>query len=110
MQESATSTTTTTVEPPPLVSAAQLPASDQLRARVTELRRLAESIEAVSAMSLAGDEHTIGWSGPRADLCDRMLARSVHQLHEAVEDLRESALSLSEHADRLDLEHRTCVA
>ena len=108
MQESATATAA--VEPPPLVSAAQLPTSHELRARVTELRRLAESIEAASAMGLAGDARPIGWSGPRAELCDRMLARSVHQLHEAVEDLRESALSLSEQADRLDLEHRTCVA
>lgn len=61
-------------------------------------------------MALIGDERAIGWGGPRAELCERMLARSLHQLHEAVEDLRESALSLSDQADRLDLEHRTCVA
>ncbi len=86
------------------------PESQEMRARVVELRRLAESIESSLVMVLVDGEGLDGWGGLRASLCERMLVRNLHQLHSAVEELRESALSLSEQADQLDLEHQTCVA
>jgi len=46
------------------------------------------------------------WNTNRARLCDRMLSRNLHQLHQAADDLRESALGFSRRADELDITHR----
>jgi len=73
-----------------------------LRQRAATLRDLAGSIERsiVMTLELAGDET---WSTPRARLCEAMLARNLHQLHRAADDLRDTAFRM--HARAGELEH-----
>lgn len=99
--------------PSPLSPAPERPRQPDpsaLRRRADELRHLAGSIERSLVMALAdaGDADT--WNTNRTRLCDRMLARSLHQLHEAADDLREAALGFCDRADELDRAHRPCVA
>ena len=49
---------------------------------------------------LAGDDT---WSSPRARLCEAMLARNLHQLHRAADDLRDTAFRMQARAGELDL-------
>ncbi len=51
-----------------------------------------------------------GWDTNRARLCDRMLHRNLHQLHQAADELREAALVCCHRADELEGRHRTQVA
>jgi hypothetical protein len=78
-----------------------------LRQRAATLRQLAGSIERSIVMSLeelSGDQT---WSSPRARLCEAMLARNLHQLHRAADDLRDTAFRLQARAGELDLSLRT---
>ena len=71
---------------------------------------LARSIERSLVMVLADAGDTPTWGTDRARLCDRMLSCNLHQLHQAADDLRESALSCCQRADELDLTRRVDVA
>jgi hypothetical protein len=83
------------------------PYSSVLRQRAVHLRELAAAIERspVTALPDAADDD--GWTSPRAELCERILRRNVHQLHAAADDLRETALRLRRRADELDLARRS---
>jgi len=88
------------------------PASDHpdapmLRHRADQLRRLATAIEGSLVMSLV--DAGSGWDTNRARLCERMLHRNLHQLHQAADELREAALVCCRRADELD-SHRIQVA
>ena len=86
------------------------PHASVLRQRAATLRDLASCIERSIVMSLdelAGDTT---WSSPRARLCEAMLARNLHQLHRAADDLRDTAFRLQARAGELDLSVRTRVA
>lgn len=61
-------------------------------------------------MSLADAGGHDTWDSRRARLCERMLAHNLHQLHEAADGLRESALRCCHRADELDLAVRSDVA
>ncbi len=86
------------------------PESTQLRHRAADLRRLAASIERSLVMALDDVGGADTWDTNRARLCERMLSRNLHQLHQAADDLRESALRFCRRADELDLAHRARVA
>lgn len=62
-------------------------------------------------MTALGDVGRVeAWNTNRGQLCQRMLSRNLHQIHEAADDLRDSALRFCERADELDLTHCTDVA
>jgi hypothetical protein len=86
------------------------PDSSALRHRAGQLRRLATSIERSLVMMLVDVSDGDGWDTDRARLCDRMLDRNLHQLHQAADDLREAALACCHRADELDGGHRDRVA
>ena len=76
-----------------------------LRQRATDLRQLAAEIERSSVMGLldlADEAATAGWTGSRADLCDRMLAGDIHRLHSAAEQLRNTAFGFATRAAHLE--------
>lgn len=78
------------------------PHASVLRQRAAALRDLARSIECSIVMTLdelAGDET---WSSPRARLCEAMLARNLHQLHRAADDLRDTAFRMQARAGELE--------
>ena len=82
------------------------PHASVLRQRAATLRGLAGSIERSIVMSLdelTGDDTS---SSPRLRLCEAMLARNLHQLHRAAEDLRDTAFRLQARAGELDLSVR----
>lgn len=86
------------------------PYSGPLRERAGRLRRLASSIERSLVMLLHDADRAASWDTTRAQLCDRMLDRNLHQLHQAADDLRETAVRFCQRADQLDVAHRTRVA
>lgn len=86
------------------------PLSSVLRQRAGHLRELASSIERSLVMTLGDTGDTETWTTNRARLCQRMLRRNLHQLHQAADDLRETAIRFRQRADELDLIHRTRVA
>ena len=78
------------------------PYASVLRQRAATLRDLARSIERSIVMTLdelAGDQT---WSTPRARLCEAMLARNLHQLHRAADDLRDTAFRMHTRAGELE--------
>jgi hypothetical protein len=83
------------------------PYASVLRQRAATLRDLAGSIERSIVMTfdeLAGHELADEtWSTPRTRLCEAMLARNLHQLHRAADDLRDTAFRM--HARAGELEH-----
>lgn len=86
------------------------PYSGPLRQRAGHLRRLATSIERSLVMMLGDADRTDGWDTTRAQLCGRMLDRNLHQLHQAADDLRETAVRFCQRADQLDVAHRSRAA
>ena len=86
------------------------PYSGSLRQRAGHLRRLATSIERSLVMVLRDTDGAEAWDTTRAQLCDRMLGRNLHQLHQAADDLRETAVRFCQRADELDVVHRSRVA
>jgi hypothetical protein len=79
------------------------PHSSMLRQRASGLVDLAVTIERTLVLSLPDHAERAGWSGRRARLCGSMLARNLHQLHRAADDLRVVAHRLRCRADELDL-------
>lgn len=88
----------------------QHPDSSALRRRAADLRTLASSIERSLVTVLADVSGTDTWNTNRGQLCERMLSRNLHQIHEAADDLRDSALRFCDRADELDRTHRADVA
>lgn len=79
------------------------PQASLLRQRAAELRRLAGSIEGSIAVTLDGRlERCSPEPARRAELCEAMLARNVHQLHRAADDLRDIAFRMSVRASELE--------
>lgn len=78
------------------------PYTTVLRQRAAHLAELAAAIERSRAMRLPDELRRSGWATSRATLCDRMLERNLHQLHEAAEQLREDAWRLRRRASELD--------
>lgn len=77
-----------------------------LRQRAAHLLELATTIERSEVMRLPEGLAETGWSTRRAHLCEHMLEHNLHQLHEAADDLRETALRFRRRADELDAAHR----
>jgi hypothetical protein len=78
------------------------PHASVLRQRAATLRELAGSIERTIVTTLdelAGGET---WSTPRARLCEAMLARNLHQLHRAADELRDTAFRMQARAGELE--------
>ena len=76
-----------------------------LRQRAATLQQLARSIEQSLVMALepaARHEPVIPIGSQRARLCETMLARNLQQLHQAADDLRETALRFLARADDLE--------
>ena len=86
------------------------PYSGSLRQRAVQLRQLASSIERSLVVVLRDAGEAAVWTTIRADLCDRILDRNLHQLHQAADDLRETSIRFCQRADELDLAHRSRVA
>jgi hypothetical protein len=79
------------------------PQASVLRQRAATLRELAGSIERSIVMTLDEMAADACWSSPRARLCEAMLARNLHQLHRAADELRDAAFRM--HARASELEH-----
>ncbi len=73
----------------------------ELRRRAQHLTDLAAAIERSLVMTLADDAEPAD-SGLEAQLCRALLARNLHQLHRAADDLRTTALQFRTRADELD--------
>jgi hypothetical protein len=58
-------------------------------------------------MTLPDAAAEAAWTDRRARLCEQLLHRNLHQLHQAADDLRETSLRLLQRADELDLVHRS---
>lgn len=82
------------------------PYATVLRQRAAHLLGLAATIERSHVMRLPERLDDAGWSTTRARLCEHMLERNLHQLHDAAEELRETALRFRRRADELDAAHR----
>ena len=82
------------------------PHASVLRQRAQCLRDLARSLERSIVMSLDDVAGDATWSSPRARLCEAMLARNLHQLHQAADDLRDTAFRMHARADELELARR----
>lgn len=74
----------------------------ELRRRARHLCELAARIDGALVLSLPDHLAVDGTSDPRLQLCDRLLERSLHQLHRAADDLRATALRFRTRADELD--------
>jgi hypothetical protein len=85
------------------------PHASVLRQRAECLRDLARSIERSLVMSLDEIAGDATWSSPRARLCEAMLARNLHQLHQAADDLRDTAFRMHARAAELELVRRTAA-
>lgn len=73
----------------------------ELRRRAEHLTELAAAIERSLVMTLADDEEPAE-TGAEARLCRALLARNLHQLHRAADDLRITAHRFRARADELD--------
>ena len=93
------------MEPPPTLH----PYATALRQRAATLGAFADAIERCTVFALPDHADAAGWRGPRADLATAMLARSVHQLHHAADDLRTTAHRFRLRADELDAAHRSAA-
>lgn len=78
------------------------PYATVLRQRAANLRDLASRLERLLVTTLDGAAIEAGWSPSRAKLCEDVLARNLHQLHVAADDLREQAFRFRQRADELD--------
>ena len=81
-----------------------LPTSDtatSLRSRAGQLIELAAQIERSCVMNIPDLADAAAWSSSRARLCDVLLERNLHQLHQAADDLRHTAFEFLERADEL---------
>lgn len=83
------------------------PYASLLRQRAASLRELAGSIERSPVMTLGEAAGEDTWTSPQARLCERLLARNLHQLHQAADALRDTAFRIAARAEELDAAHRT---
>lgn len=73
-----------------------------LRQRAARLQDLARRIDGALVHGLDPEVTPIPSKSTRARLCERMLARNLHQLHRASDDLRETAFRFLARADEFD--------
>lgn len=81
-----------------------LPTSDtatSLRLRAGQLIELAAQIERSCVMNIPDLADAAAWRSPRARLCNVLLERNLHQLHQAADDLRHTAFEMLERAEEL---------
>ena len=78
------------------------PHASVLRQRAAMLRDLAGSIERSIVMTLDEIGDDVTWSTPRTRLCEAMLARNLHQLHRAADDLSDTAFRMHARAGELE--------
>ena len=78
------------------------PQASVLRQRAATLRDLAGSIERSIVMTLEELAVDVSWSSPRTRLCEAMLARNLHQLHRAADELRDTAFRMNARAGELE--------
>ena len=81
----------------------------QLRQRAGRLRRLAQHIDALSALRLDRHADDLTWRGPRPHLCRSLLAVNQHQLRVAIGELYDHAVQLDRRAEECDAVARTTV-
>lgn len=77
-------------------------AAPELRNRARQLIELAAQIERSSVMTIPDHAVDAAWHTPRARLCDVLLERNLHQLHQVADDLRQTALQFLERAEQLE--------
>jgi hypothetical protein len=82
------------------------PYASILRQRAECLRELARSIERSLVMTLDDAATERAWVTPRARLCEALLERNLHQLHEAADGLRDTAYRMHARAGELELVRR----
>lgn len=95
----------------PIQNAAHHPYASVLRQRAGRLQELARAIEDALVIAL-DDERSLGSipiNSRRARLCEAMLGRNLHQLHQAADDLRETAFRFLARADEFDRSAHTRV-
>lgn len=78
------------------------PAASVLRHRAGELRDLADAIERATVFTLDTGSEPGAPGSRRAALCRRLLARNLHQLLQAADDLRDTAWRYHVRAAHLD--------
>ena len=83
------------------------PYSTVLRQRAAHLGALAASIERSLVMVLPESAGTDTWASRRSRLCEEMLEHNLIQLHQAADDLRDTAFRFRQRADKFDLAHRS---
>ncbi len=72
-----------------------------LRHRARQLIELAAQIERSRVMNIPDLAGSAARNSSRARLCDVLLERNLHQLHQAADDLRQTAFHFHERADEL---------
>ena len=78
------------------------PASEELRRRAVELRRVAAQIEAVGIDELIGWAGPDTWRSPAAEACRATLERDRQRLLHSADELRDAAWRLERQADTAD--------
>ncbi len=73
-----------------------------LRQRAARLNDLARRLDGALVLTLDPAVRSIPADVARARLCESLLARNLHQLHRAADDLRESAFRFTARADEFD--------
>lgn len=73
-----------------------------LRQRAARLQELARRIDGALVMGLDPAVTPIPSDAARARLCETLLARNLHQLHRAADDLRDIAFRFLARADEFD--------
>lgn len=91
--------------------AAHHPYASVLRQRAARLQELATTIEGSLVMALDDEAElaAIPLHSRRARLCEALLARNVHQLHGAADELRDTAFRFLVRADEFDRAHLAVV-
>lgn len=88
----------------PSQPAAHHPYASVLRQRAARLQELAQAIERSLVMALDDEPMlaAVPLHSRRARLCEALLARNVHQLHTAADDLRDTAFRFLARAEEFD--------
>lgn len=83
------------------------PYASVLRQRAARLQELAQAIERSLVMALDDEPMlaAVPLHSRRARLCEALLARNLHQLHEAADELRDTAFRFLTRAEEFDRAH-----
>lgn len=80
-----------------------------LRQRAARLQDFARRVDGALVTALDPDVAPLPADTARARLCESLLARNLHQLHRAADELRGTAFRFNARADELDLAARSAA-